>query len=177
MTNIKMSENLLIQLSELGVQDYVFCSGSRNAPLIQLLEKSKGLNLYSFFDECSAAFFALGRVKKSNRPVAVITTSGTAVAQLLPACIEAYYTGCPLIFITADRPKSYRSTGAPQSIEQVGIFTDYVSANYDLDCSINFNIETPISPIHINICFDEPLIDQEIKILEFKPQFTKKIIV
>ncbi|HSY47461.1 MAG TPA: thiamine pyrophosphate-binding protein [Thermoanaerobaculia bacterium] len=101
------------------------------------------LRIYSFVDERSAAFFALGRAKLSGRPVAVVTTSGTAVAELLPAAVEAHYSGTKLIFITADRPARYRGTGAPQAIEQEGIFGVYGRG----------------SVVHINIEFDEPLID------------------
>jgi len=101
------------------------------------------LRVYSFVDERSAAFFALGRAKLTGRPAAVVTTSGTAVAELLPAAVEAHYSGTKLIFITADRPARYRGTGAPQAIEQEGIFGVYSRG----------------SVVHINIEFDEPLID------------------
>src|SRR5207302_8310667 len=102
--------------------------------------------IYSFVDERSAAFFALGRAKLTGRPAAVVTTSGTAVAELLPAAIEAHYSGTPLILITADRPARYRGTGSPQSIEQEEIFGVYARG----------------SVTHINIEFDEPLIDEEV---------------
>jgi 2-succinyl-5-enolpyruvyl-6-hydroxy-3-cyclohexene-1-carboxylate synthase len=104
------------------------------------------LRIFSFVDERSAAFFALGRAKLTGRPAVVITTSGTAVAELLPAAIEAHYSATPLIFITADRPARYRGTGAPQAIEQEEIFGVYARGSVQ----------------HINIEFDEPLIDEEV---------------
>lgn len=110
------------------------------------------LRLYSFVDERSAAFFALGRTKQQRRPAAVVTTSGTAVAELLPAVIEAYYSSSPLILITADRPARYHGTGAPQAIEQIAIFGDYAATSIDG--------WSRAKPLHINIEFDEPLIDE-----------------
>ena len=103
-------------------------------------------------NQSSAAFFALGRAKLTARPAAVVTTSGTAAAELLPAAVEAHYSGVPLILITADRPARYRGTGAPQAIEQQTIFGVYASREPDR--------WTRVGPLHINIEFDEPLIDE-----------------
>jgi len=116
------------------------CSGSRNAPLLAVLSKSD-LKLWTFVDERSAAFFALGRMKLTGAPVAVVTTSGTAAAELLPALVEAHYSGLPLFVITADRPARFRGTGAPQAIEQLDLFGVYGAR-------------------HLNVEFDEPLIDE-----------------
>ncbi|MCB0370588.1 MAG: 2-succinyl-5-enolpyruvyl-6-hydroxy-3-cyclohexene-1-carboxylic-acid synthase, partial [Bdellovibrionales bacterium] len=164
MNNMQLSAFLIKELLKNGVEEFCLCTGARNASLIITLEKNKNIKTYHFFDERSAAFFALGRIHQTRKPVAVITTSGTAVAEVLPATIEAYYSGLPLIIITADRPKSYRQTGAPQAIEQIGIFSHYTKQNFDLDTN-EFNIEKldlSISvPIHINVCFDEPLVDAE----------------
>ena len=115
----------------------------------------------------SASFFALGRIKKTLKPVAVITTSGSAVVELFPACMEAYYSGLPLVMITADRPSEYRGSGAPQSIEQANIFKNYVGKSWDLSISSelpNFRVVT--QPIHINVCFGEPLLSGEVKVLK-----------
>jgi 2-succinyl-5-enolpyruvyl-6-hydroxy-3-cyclohexene-1-carboxylate synthase len=144
MTNIAEARRVIEQACALGATDFCVCAGSRNAPLLAVLGASD-LRLFSFVDERSAAFFALGRAKLTGRPAAVVTTSGTAVAELLPAAIEAHYSGTPLILITADRPARYRGTGAPQSIEQEEIFGVYARG----------------SVTHINVEFDEPLIDEE----------------
>jgi 2-succinyl-5-enolpyruvyl-6-hydroxy-3-cyclohexene-1-carboxylate synthase len=145
MTNIAEARRVIEQACALGATDFCVCAGSRNAPLLAVLGASD-LRVYSFVDERSAAFFALGRAKLTGRPTAVVTTSGTAVAELLPAAIEAHYSGTPLILITADRPARYRGTGAPQSIEQEEIFGVYARG----------------SVTHINVEFDEPLIDEEV---------------
>ncbi|HEV7571931.1 MAG TPA: thiamine pyrophosphate-binding protein, partial [Thermoanaerobaculia bacterium] len=145
MTNIAEARRVIEQACALGATDFCVCAGSRNAPLLAVLAGSD-LRIYSFVDERAAAFFALGRAKLTGRPAAVVTTSGTAVAELLPAAIEAHYSGTPLILITADRPARYRGTGAPQSIEQEEIFGVYARG----------------SVTHINVEFDEPLIDEEV---------------
>jgi 2-succinyl-5-enolpyruvyl-6-hydroxy-3-cyclohexene-1-carboxylate synthase len=161
LTNYDLSLKVFKFLSLTGVKSVVVCAGARNAPLVMALQK-QNFKVYSFFEERSAAFFALGLIRASNTPVAVLTTSGTAVAELLPAAIEATYQGLPLILVSADRPKAYRGSGAPQAIEQLGIFSSYVENTWDLDVnSEDFNFEWSLKkPIHLNICFDEPLIDQ-----------------
>src|SRR5438067_7417795 len=145
MTNIAEARRVIEEACSRGATDFCVCAGSRNAPLLAVLAGSD-LRMYSFVDERSAAFFALGRAKLTGRPAAVVTTSGTAVAELLPAAIEAHYSGTPLILITADRPARYRGTGSPQSIEQEEIFGVYARG----------------SVTHINVEFDEPLIDEEV---------------
>ncbi len=146
MTNITEARRVIGEACARGARDFCVCAGSRNAPLLAVLGASD-LRVYSFVDERSAAFFALGRAKLTGRPVAVVTTSGTAVAELLPAAVEAHYSATPLIFITADRPARFRGTGAPQAIEQEGIFGRYAGGG---------------GVVHINVEFDEPLIDEEV---------------
>jgi 2-succinyl-5-enolpyruvyl-6-hydroxy-3-cyclohexene-1-carboxylate synthase len=150
MGNIDRASGLIAAVRAAGAQEFCVCAGSRNSPLLAVLGASDA-RLFSFVDERSAAFFAIGRAKLHGKPVAVVTTSGTAVAEMLPAAIEAHYSGIPLILISADRPKRYRGTGAPQSIEQVGIFGVY--AETELERWMGRR------PLHLNIEFDEPLID------------------
>ena len=140
--------------------DFCLCAGARNSPLISIMDENKSLlekvggNLYHFFEERSASFFALGRSQISKRPVAIITTSGTATTELISATVEAFYTQTPLILITADRPPNYRGTGAPQSIEQIGIFSHYayptidLYQNFDLLETLNWD---KLKPLHLNI--------------------------
>jgi 2-succinyl-5-enolpyruvyl-6-hydroxy-3-cyclohexene-1-carboxylate synthase len=160
MTNFDLSRQIFLFLKQAGVERVVVCAGARNAPLVLALEK-ENFKTYSFFEERSSAFFALGLIKSYHKPVAVLTTSGTAAAELLPACIEACYQGMPLILITADRPKSYRGTGSPQTIVQTGLFKNYVENEYDFDADTkNFNFKWSFKkPLHINVSFDEPLRD------------------
>jgi len=164
MTNFDLSLQVFSFLKLAQVDTVIVCAGARNAPMALALQNEnfkQNFKIYSFFEERSAAFFALGLIKATQKPVAVLTTSGTAAAELLPATIESYYQGLPLILITADRPKNYRGTGSPQTIEQVGLFSNYVEAVYDFDiASLNFNfIWSQKKPIHLNVAFDEPLID------------------
>mgnify|MGYP002016693037 CR=1 FL=1 len=85
-----LAQSVLQHAVDLGVCDFCVCTGSRNSDLIHgLLQNFEAVNVHPFFEERSAAFFALGRHMTSDHPVAVVTTSGTAVAELLPAAIEA----------------------------------------------------------------------------------------
>lgn len=162
MTNLERARQLIREVREAGVNEFCVCAGSRNSPLLAVLgalvvddgksPAPEAIRLFSFVDERSAAFFALGRTKLNGKPTAVVTTSGTAVGELLPATIEAHYSGLPLILITADRPPRYRGTGAPQAIEQLGIFGPYASTSIET--------WTHDEPLHINIEFEEPLIDE-----------------
>ena len=91
-----------------GIREFCICPGGRCYPLLILLKQLSSVKTYYFFDERSASFFALGRAQASRRPVAIITTSGTATAHLLAAAMEAHYTNIPLIMMTADRPRRFR---------------------------------------------------------------------
>lgn len=163
--NISLAKKVIEAAVSVGVQDFCVCAGARNSPLVFLLNAAKGLRLYSFFEERSASFFALGKIQATGRPVGIVTTSGTAVAELLPAVVESNYSGWPLLMITADRPRSYRGTGAPQTIEQVGIFSQFIETCWDLaDTEDVLPIQnwTQKRPLQINVCFTEPLIDEPI---------------
>lgn len=149
MGNVDRASRLIADVRAHGASEFCVCAGSRNSPLLAVLGASDA-RLFSFVDERSAAFFALGRSKCHGAPVAVVTTSGTAAAELLPAAIEAHYSGVPLILITADRPARFRGTGAPQSIEQVGLFGVYAETSLE-DWSRT-------RPLHLNVEFDEPLL-------------------
>ncbi len=171
------SRKLIECLYSQGVRSFVLCAGGRNSPLVMelahfsshfLSKKEDSIAIYHFFNENSAAFFALGQIKKEGKPVAVVITSGTAVAETLPAVVEAHYTNLPLVIVSADRPVSYRGSGAPQSIEQVGLFSDYVQNCFELEGYLQDEqlkeqlkklqeIHIGDRPIHINVGFDEPL--------------------
>ena len=161
--NLPVAAELIQNLQGQGVQSFVVCAGARNAPLVKMLsDRVSGQRIHHFFDERSAAFFALGRARREGAPVVVITTSGTAAAELLPATIEAHYSGVPLVLVTADRPAEYRGTGAPQAIEQVGLFSHYVPRTFDiqkLDEVGRVQLRRD-GPTHVNVCFREPLLDQ-----------------
>ena len=147
-----------------GVREFCVCPGARNAPWVALLARSRpAIQVWFHFDERSAGFFALGRIKATGRPVAVVTTSGTAAGELLPAAMEAYYSGLPLFLLTADRPRRYRGSGAPQTAEQVGIYGVYAPValdRADLE-QVDLGEAHPATPVHLNVCFEEPLYPAE----------------
>ena len=106
--NSELAAATLGHLAGLGVRQFVVCAGARNAPLVTSLlavSKAKSFKVWHHFDERTAAFFALGLSRGGSEPLAVLTTSGTAAAELLPAAIEGYYTSVPLVLVTADRPE------------------------------------------------------------------------
>src|SRR5688572_28895431 len=112
---------LVRSLGALGVRHAVLCPGSRSAPLAYALAEGP-LDLHVRVDERTAGFLALGLAKASGDPAVVVTTSGTAVANLHPAVLEASHAGVPLLVLSADRPHELIGTGASQTIEQAGLF-------------------------------------------------------
>ena len=162
--NIQWSKQILTEISRTGAVEYIVCAGARNSPLVALLSQTEGIAVESFFEERCASFFALGAARRGHCPAVVITTSGTAVAELLAATIEAFHTGVPLILLTADRPRRLRGTGAPQAIDQFGLFQKFVEMQFDLEKGETISLEkwSRRAPIHINVCLDEPLLDEPI---------------
>ncbi len=134
------ARELISALAAQGVTDYVVCPGSRSGPLAHALAEAASdappvgaprVDLHVRVDERSAAFLAIGIARARAltgppRPVVVITTSGTAVGNLMPAVMEAHHTGIPLLLLTADRPGEVRGTGANQTTDQEGIFGTFV---------------------------------------------------
>ncbi|MFT4175712.1 MAG: thiamine pyrophosphate-binding protein [Luteolibacter sp.] len=134
-----------------GVTDFVVCAGARNAALLEALARAEQAGLarvWRHFEERCAGFFALGRTMETSAPCAVVTTSGTAAAELLPAVVEAFYQARPLVAITADRPGEFRGTGAPQTITQPGIFGEHAFQG-------SFAEWNGRMPLHLNVELDE----------------------
>lgn len=166
------SSLLLEELYRLGVRDIALASGSRSAPLTMAAAAHPGFRRHLHFDERGLGFMALGLAKGSNRPVAVIMTSGTAVANLWPAVAEAQLTGVPLIILSADRPPELIDNGANQAIDQQGIFGRYPVHQQNLpsptptipaafvlssvDQALARQALTP-GPVHFNCMYPEPL--------------------
>ncbi|MGB3829069.1 MAG: 2-succinyl-5-enolpyruvyl-6-hydroxy-3-cyclohexene-1-carboxylic-acid synthase [Ornithinimicrobium sp.] len=129
-----LSTVLIDEWVRCGVQEVVLCPGSRSAPLAYAAaeaERAGRLRLHVRVDERSAGFLALGLAKVSRRPAVVITTSGTAVANLHPAVLEASHADVPLVVISADRPAELRGTGANQTTVQPGIFAGALRFEHD----------------------------------------------
>lgn len=159
--NRTISAEIISALHEAGVRTVCICPGGRNAPLVEAFASLRGsFETVSFFEERSASFFALGRIRRDGAPVAVVTTSGTAAAELLPAMLEAFYAGLPLIAVTADRPRRLRGTGAPQTIDQTPLFAAAHARVMDIDAPGDIDA-LPLfeGPLHLNVCFGEPLVD------------------
>jgi len=123
------------ELARGGVRDVVLCPGSRNAPLafaLQAADNAGRLRLHMRIDERTAGFLAIGLSVASGRPVPVVMTSGTAVANLAPAVLEANYARVPLVVLSANRPYELLGTGANQTVEQLGMFGTQVRATISL---------------------------------------------
>ncbi|MGH3694283.1 MAG: 2-succinyl-5-enolpyruvyl-6-hydroxy-3-cyclohexene-1-carboxylic-acid synthase [Pseudonocardiaceae bacterium] len=170
---------LVDELVRCGVRHAVLCPGSRNAPLafaLHAADRTGRLTLHVRIDERSAAFMALGLSLRSGLPVPVVCTSGTAVANLHPAVLEADHAGIPLLAITADRPAELVGTGASQTVRQVGLFGAAVRAMQSLaahwDCGQQAHWRSTVDravaaargalgggpgPVHLNVAFREPL--------------------
>ena len=126
---------LLSELVRLGVRHLVLAPGSRSQALAFAaaeLERIGAIRLHVRIDERSAAFLALGIGLESGVPAAVITTSGSAVANLHPAVLEAHHSGVPLILLTADRPAELHGIGANQTTTQTGIFAGAIREEWDV---------------------------------------------
>ncbi|CAH7339417.1 2-succinyl-5-enolpyruvyl-6-hydroxy-3-cyclohexene-1-carboxylate synthase [Vibrio chagasii] len=163
---------LLEELTRSGVEHVCIAPGSRSTPLTLEAEANSKLTLHTHFDERGLGFLALGLAKASNKPVAVIVTSGTAVANLLPATAESGLTREKLILLTSDRPIDLVDCGANQAIQQQGIFSSHVETALNLpspttQVSLNWlltSVDSALAKqrsvggaIHINCPFPEPL--------------------
>ncbi|HLS61224.1 MAG TPA: 2-succinyl-5-enolpyruvyl-6-hydroxy-3-cyclohexene-1-carboxylic-acid synthase [Virgibacillus sp.] len=118
--------NFVDELVKSGLRDVVISPGSRSTPLAMMMYEHEEIEEWVIVDERSAAYFALGLAKQTGRAVALLCTSGTAAANYYPAIIEAHYGRVPLLVLTADRPHELRDIGAPQAIDQMNMYGDYV---------------------------------------------------
>ncbi len=157
-----------------GVRAAVVCPGSRSTPFALALDRHPAIRVWMHVDERSAAYFALGLARGQGRPVVVLTTSGTAVGNLLPAVMEARYGGGALVVLSADRPPELRQVGAPQTVDQVKLFGPTVKASWDLPVPdravptshwVMAGVRAaaaahgaPAGPVHVNVPVREPLV-------------------
>ncbi|UCH65889.1 MAG: 2-succinyl-5-enolpyruvyl-6-hydroxy-3-cyclohexene-1-carboxylic-acid synthase, partial [Ignavibacterium sp.] len=124
--NFIWAEAFINQLSDLGVRHACISPGSRSTPLVSTLTKNKKIKCFVHIDERVSGFFALGIAKTTGVPVIVVTTSGTATAELYPAIIEACQQRVPLIVCTADRPPELWKSGANQTINQWDLYKNHI---------------------------------------------------
>ncbi len=159
MSATETARQLVRSLHQFGVREVVLSPGSRSGPLALALaaaDEQGSLRLHVRVDEREAGFLALGLAKASHGAVPVVTTSGTAVANLHPAMLEALHAGVPLIAITADRPARLRGTGANQTTEQRAIFPGVRVVEGVDDLHI---LMVGDRPGQLNLELDEPLIE------------------
>ncbi len=175
--NLAWAQAILSTLAEYGVEEVEIVPGSRSAPLVLAARSLPAMRARVHMDERSASYFAVGYGRTHLGPAAVVTTSGTAVGNLLPAVIEADQSDLPLILLTADRPPAMRGADANQTILQPGIFGDRVRFEADLPLpslgelkstgprSMTHTVRQaarqalgpPSGPVHLNVPFDKPL--------------------
>lgn len=167
------AQQLVESLVQQGVTWAVFGSGYRLTPLLVALRQNPHISLHHHMDERGAAFRALGWARATGKPALVVTTSGTAVANLLPAIAEAYLDRVPLIVMTADRPGELLHCGANQAMDQLHIFGHYVKHFVNLSLTESGTTDRYLSsaiaqacryatmsqpgPVHINCAWREPL--------------------
>ena len=178
MTEVLALRAIVDELVAAGVSNAVLCPGSRSTPLALALRANPGLRVRVLLDERAAGFFALGLARASRRPVAVLVTSGTAVANLLPAVVEASLARVALVVFTADRPAELRDRGAPQAIDQDRIFGTHARWFTELPLldgapETTRHVRSVVGravavarggagasagPVHVNVPFREPLV-------------------
>ncbi|MFQ3647133.1 MAG: 2-succinyl-5-enolpyruvyl-6-hydroxy-3-cyclohexene-1-carboxylic-acid synthase [Anaerolinea sp.] len=130
--NILYSQTIVDELARSGLEHVVIAPGSRNTPLVLAFAEHPRVQVWSVLDERSAAFMALGLALATEKPVAMLCTSGSAAANFFPAVVEAKQSRVPLIVMTADRPGELRHSGANQTIDQVKLFGEYALWSVDL---------------------------------------------
>jgi 2-succinyl-5-enolpyruvyl-6-hydroxy-3-cyclohexene-1-carboxylate synthase len=189
--NHLIAKAAILELVANGVTDFCICPGSQSFPLALAVSEDKRCNTYSHFDERGMGFFALGLAKAKNSAVAIITTSGTAVGNLMPAVMEAFHAEVPLMLITADREDLWQDCGMDQTCNQVGIFGNFVKYEFSFPATIADSsikslqeivaysiaqLRIHSKPVHLNFRFSRPLFSLakeqiiDIKQIE-RPQF------
>ena len=167
-----MARVFIDELVRNGIEDIVLAPGSRSGAIAMTAAAEMRIRLHVALDERSAGFWGVGYGKMADRPAVVLTTSGTAVANLLPAVVEADRSNTPLLVMSADRPAELRHSGANQTIDQVKIFGERVRFFADIPAASDSRGEsagwrsmtcqavaaTRTGPVHLNLAFREPLV-------------------
>jgi len=175
-TNDQYAKQIVHHLVQQGVRRVFISPGSRSTPLAYAFSQEERLEKVIHFDERGMAFNAFGYAKGSKTPAALLVTSGTAVANLFPAIIEACQDEVPLIVITADRPHELREAGANQTCDQVKIFGTHVRWYFEIPCpdriipegfigttiaqAVYRAMHSPKGPVHLNCLFREPFLSE-----------------
>ncbi|WP_336344236.1 2-succinyl-5-enolpyruvyl-6-hydroxy-3-cyclohexene-1-carboxylic-acid synthase [Halalkalicoccus ordinarius] len=172
--NVLWGRAIADELAKAGIEDICVAPGSRSTPLTVALAEREEVAIHSHLDERSAAFYALGRAKRTDRPAPLVCTSGTAAANFHPAVIEANQARVPMLLFTADRPAELRDSGANQTVDQTKLYGDAVRRYRELPepeaddrklrslrttvaRSVAESTGTPAGPVHLNAPFAKPL--------------------
>ena len=162
------------ELARVGVRDVVVAPGSRSTPLVMAFAADERFRMRVHLDERSAGFFALGVGKASGVPAVVVSTSGTAAANLFPSVVEAAQSEVPLLVLTADRPNHFRDADANQAIDQLRLFGTFARAFFEVALpradgpslrhlralaarAVASAVGAPAGPVHLNFPFEKPL--------------------
>ncbi|GAA0251482.1 2-succinyl-5-enolpyruvyl-6-hydroxy-3-cyclohexene-1-carboxylic-acid synthase [Haladaptatus pallidirubidus] len=177
--NTLWAETFVDELAEAGIDAACLAPGSRSTPLTVAFATHDDIEVFSHLDERSAAFFALGRAKRTGKPTPIVCTSGTAAANFHPAIIEADRARVPMLVCTADRPPELRDSGANQTVDQEKLYGDAVRWYADLAepeanarklrylrtttaRALGSATGTPPGPVHLNFPFRKPLEPTEV---------------
>ena len=176
-----------------GLKNIVISPGSRNAPLTIGFTENPYFKTYSVVDERCAAFFALGMAQQTQKPVALLCTSGSALLNYYPAIAEAFYSRIPLVILSADRPASFIDIGDGQTIRQQNVFQNHILYNANCieeEAKMTYNqgviytalqtAQEEMGPVHINLPFSEPLYNKTNELLvdvkkEDLPKLVEKV--
>ncbi len=174
--NAERARLIIDEFIRCGIDEFIIAPGFRSAPLSLAAISHPAAHVTVHFDERGSAFFALGYGRTTHRPCVWITTSGTAVANGMPAVVESSMDNVPMICLTADRPSDLRDTASNQTIDQIHIFGRYPRWFADLpapdsnsqESSVRSTIDYAVyqsrnGPVHLNCMFREPLIEMDDK--------------
>jgi len=176
----ELAQIVIAACYQFNVDTIVVSPGSRNAPLTIGFSNHPEIKTLSVVDERCAAFFALGIAQQTQKPVAVLCTSGSALLNYYPAIAEAFYSNIPLVVISADRPKHLIDIGDGQTIRQENVFTNHILFSANLIENPKFKARNAqligealqisvaqLGPVHINVPFDEPLYETVTELKKF----------
>ena len=190
--NYLWSLSIIHAYASAGVQHAVISPGSRSTPITLACDRHADITTWVQVDERSAAFFALGLAINSRQPVILVCTSGSAVANWLPAVVEANYSQVPLLLLSADRPEELQNCGANQTIDQQHLFGSHARAFYAVsepaETLLNgqylqkmiseslVQLQKPMKgPVHLNIPLREPLLTVAVNLNETIDELTKAV--
>jgi 2-succinyl-5-enolpyruvyl-6-hydroxy-3-cyclohexene-1-carboxylate synthase len=176
----ELAQLVISACTQFNIDTVVISPGSRNAPLTVGFSNHPKIEALSVVDERCAAFFALGIAQQTQKSVAILCTSGSALLNYYPAIAEAFYSDIPLVIISADRPKQLIDIGDGQTIRQENVFENHILFSANLIENEKFKtrnsqligkaLQIAVSqkgPVHINVPFDEPLYETVPKLEEF----------